>query len=144
MFVENDGGRKAAGYKGAAGDCFVRAVCIATGKPYKEVYAATNDLALLETTGKRKRGVSNARTGVYRVTAHKYLESLGFVWVATMKIGSGCKVHVRADELPKGKLILNLSRHFAAFIDGVLHDTHDSSRGGARCVYGYWYDPKAV
>jgi hypothetical protein len=23
-------------------------------------------------------------------------------------------------------------------IDGVLHDTHDCTRGGTRCVYGYW------
>jgi len=23
-------------------------------------------------------------------------------------------------------------------IDGVLHDTHDCSRDGTRCVYGYW------
>jgi hypothetical protein len=23
-------------------------------------------------------------------------------------------------------------------IDGVIHDTHDCSRGGTRCVYGYW------
>jgi len=23
-------------------------------------------------------------------------------------------------------------------LDGVIHDTHDPSRGGRRCVYGYW------
>jgi hypothetical protein len=23
-------------------------------------------------------------------------------------------------------------------IDGVIHDTFDPSRGGTRCVYGYW------
>ena len=61
-----------------------------------------------------------------------------------MQIGSGCTVHVREDELPDGRLILNLSRHFAAFIDGVLHDTHDSSRGGTRCVYGYWHKEDAA
>ena len=55
-----------------------------------------------------------------------------------MKIGSGCKVHLSDDELPPGRLVVMLSRHAAAVIDGVLHDTHDSSRGGSRCVYGYW------
>ena len=55
-----------------------------------------------------------------------------------MRIGSGCKVHLRADELPAGRLIVNLSRHSAAVIEGVLHDTYDSSRNGTRCVYGYW------
>lgn len=26
----------------------------------------------------------------------------------------------------------------AAVVDGVLHDTFDCSRGGTRCVYGYY------
>ena len=55
-----------------------------------------------------------------------------------MSIGSGCKVHLRADELPSGRLIVSLANHVVAVIDGVLHDTHDSSRDGTRCVYGYW------
>jgi hypothetical protein len=37
-FVQNDGGRAAAGFKGAAGDCVARAVAIASGRPYAEVY----------------------------------------------------------------------------------------------------------
>ena len=37
-FVYNDGGRKEAGRKGHAGDCVTRAICIATGLPYMEVY----------------------------------------------------------------------------------------------------------
>ena len=58
-----------------------------------------------------------------------------------MQIGAGCKVHLRADELPRGQLLVSLSRHSAAVIDGVLHDTHDCSRDGMRCVYGYWQAP---
>jgi hypothetical protein len=30
-----------------------------------------------------------------------------------------------------------------AVVDGVVRDTHDSSRDGTRCVYGFWFDPKA-
>lgn len=41
----DDGGRATAGYKGKTGDCGVRAVAIATGKPYKEVYDALFDIA---------------------------------------------------------------------------------------------------
>jgi len=55
-----------------------------------------------------------------------------------MTIGSGCKVHLCADELPPGKIIVKLSGHVAAVIDGVLYDNHDCSRQGSRCVYGYW------
>ena len=62
----------------------------------------------------------------------------GWRWVPCMTIGSGCKVHLRADELPDGNLIVRLSRHLACVRNGVLHDNHDSSRGGTRCCYGYY------
>jgi hypothetical protein len=55
-----------------------------------------------------------------------------------MGIGTGCTVHLKADELPAGRIIVRLSGHYAAVIDGVLHDTSDCSRDGTRCVYGYW------
>ena len=55
-----------------------------------------------------------------------------------MAIGQGCKVHLRADELPTGRLIVAVSKHITAVIDGVIHDTHDCSRSGTRCVYGYF------
>ena len=34
----DDGGRTAAGYKGKAGDCVVRAIAIVSGLPYQKVY----------------------------------------------------------------------------------------------------------
>lgn len=139
--VITDGGRAAAGFKGTADDCVCRAIAIATGKPYREVYDAINAAASTERTGKRKRGKSHARTGVHKVTERKYLASLGWQWTPTMQIGSGCKVHLRADELPPGRLIVSVSKHSVAVIDGVIHDTHDCSRGGTRCVYGYWNRP---
>ena len=37
-FIRTDGGRVAAGFKGEAGDCVVRAVAIASGRPYAEVH----------------------------------------------------------------------------------------------------------
>lgn len=137
-FVFNDGGRVAAGYKGAAGDCVCRSIAIVTGKPYQEVYDELNALAASERTGRRKRGKSSARTGVYKATIRKYLTSLGYRWTPTMQIGQGCAVHLVSGELPRGRLIVSVSRHITAVIDGVIHDTHDPSRGGSRCVYGYF------
>lgn len=137
-FQYNDGGRKDSGYKGVAGDCAVRSAAIATGISYKTLYNAINELSKKERRGKRKSDISNARTGVYKATMQRLMEQLGWKFVPTMSIGSGCKVHLRPDELPSGRLVLSLSRHYAAFINGVLHDTHDCSRGGTRCVYGYW------
>lgn len=68
----------------------------------------------------------------------EYMKAIGWEWVPTMQVGQGCKVHLRAAELPPGRLIVNVSRHFCAVIDGVVHDTHDPSRAGTRCVYGYY------
>jgi len=45
---------------------------------------------------------------------------------------------LRADELPSGRLVVSVSKHLTAVVDGVIHDTHDCSRVEARCVYGYW------
>jgi hypothetical protein len=140
-FQYNDGGRQAAGYKGLTGDCACRAIAIATEQPYQAVYDALNELAKRERIGKRKRGKSNARTGVYIATVRTYMMRLGWDWVPTMFIGCGCKVHLREDELPLGRLLVNVSRHFTTVIDGVIHDTGNPDRGGTRCVYGYWMAP---
>ena len=140
-FQQNDGGRKAAGFKGKTGDCACRAVAIATGMDYRAAYDLLNQYAASEKASKRRRGKSNARTGYHTHTFKKIMADLGWQWVPTMGIGTGCTVHMRADELPAGRIIVNLSRHFAAVIDGVLHDTYDCTRGGTRCVYGYWHKP---
>jgi hypothetical protein len=141
-FICNDGGRAAAGFTGTTGDCVTRSIAIASGKPYREVYDALNTLAVSERSGKRKRGKSSARTGVHRFTYDRYLKSIGATWTPTMQIGSGCKVHLRADELPAGRLVVCVSRHLVAVINGVIHDTHDCSREGTRCVYGYYTLPE--
>ncbi len=140
-FQFDDGGRQAAGYKGKAGDCVVRAIAIATGHSYQQVYDLVNSAATYERTGKRKRGKSNARTGVYKTSIKRIMKDLGWVWTPTMQIGSGCTVHLRSDELPQGRLVVSVSKHLTAVIDGVIHDTHDCSRRGTRCVYGYWQPP---
>lgn len=73
-----------------------------------------------------------------------------------MHVGSGCKVHLADGELPTGRLVVAVSKHYTAVIDGVIRDTWDQQRttcyyeginpdGTARlvrtserCVYGYW------
>jgi len=140
-FQFNDGGRKEAGFKGTAGDCVCRSICIATGKPYEEVW---NHLAKhnanQRTTKKSKKSGETADKGINtkRKWFEQYMISLGFKWIPTMQIGSGCKVHLKSDELPKGTIICNVSRHFVAVIDGIINDTYDCSRNGTRCVYGYY------
>ncbi len=144
-WVEDDGGREAAGFKGKAGDCVTRAVAIASGRPYLEVYNRLAEGNATQRITKRTRnsataGKRSARNGIYakRKWFHDYMLELGFEWTPTMKIGQGCTVHLRPDELPGGRLVVSVSRHMVAIIDGVIHDTYDPSRDGTRCVYGYY------
>ena len=151
-FVKDDGGRSKY-FKGTASDCAVRAICNATGLDYKEVYDGINELAKHERTGKRKKGISSAREGVYGDTFKKYVEGiLGWKWHPTMSIGSGCRVHLCAEELPKGTIIVSISRHYTCVKDSVIYDTWNCSIDrytdwntgeykevtDKRCVYGYW------
>lgn len=133
-----DGGRSEAGYKPKNhGDCVCRAISLATQKSYQEVYDSINHIAKEERPRNHKKR-SSANTGVYKQTIKKYMQSIGWTWVPTMTIGSGCKVHLRKEELPSGRLVVSVSKHLVAVIDGTIHDNHDPSRCGSRCVYGYW------
>ncbi len=137
-FVYDDGGRAASGRKGVADDCVTRAIAIAAEVPYAEVYDALNVAAQRERPRQgRKR--SSARTGVRKATTKRFLDELGWSWRPTMQVGQGCRVHLRADELPPGRLVVAVSRHLVAVINGVIHDIDpDVARDGTRCVYGYW------
>ena len=159
-YVFDDGGRKEAGYIGSAGDCVTRAIAIATGQLYQDVYDALFDGIKSFAASSRSRAAKRAargdgkdgttpRNGVNRKVYEAYLLANGWQWTPTMAIGSGCKVHLDAKELPPGRLIVRVSKHLVAVIDGVIHDTHDPRRWtiimengvqriAARCVYGYY------
>jgi hypothetical protein len=141
--IRTDGGRRDAGFTGHAQDCVVRAVAIVTARPYDVVYYELAEINAKTRKTKRRVGSTGKHTashGIYTTTPmfKRYMQSLGFVWTPTMGIGTGCKVHLRDGELPMGRLVVAVSRHYTAVIDGVLLDTHDCTRGGNRCVYGIW------
>lgn len=159
-FTYNDGGRKQAGFKGNAGDCVCRSIAIVSGIPYKQVYEALAEGNAKQRKTKRSTkstGKRTAREGidVKRKWFKDYMRSIGFEWTPTMLVGQGCKVHLDEKELPKGRLVVALSKHYTAVLDGVIHDTYNPQRGGGsfaemkdgvyvsgitseRCVYGYW------
>jgi hypothetical protein len=136
----NDGGREAAGYRGEAGDCVVRAIAIATGIDYQEVYDELGHRVKASPKAVTRSGRKkvSARDGVHMEIIHRYMDEIGFQWVPTMQVGSGCQMHLHPDELPSGRIVARVGKHLCAVIDGVIHDTHDPSRDGTRCVYGYW------
>jgi len=164
----NDGGRAAAGFHGETGDCVCRAIAIATGKPYAEVYDELSALGwnCWETWNRSHRTneeywlnhscYCDPATDTYlfeeefrqigfwrdpddntdisnkeaRRREDSYLKSLGWEYAET----SGIPWHA----LPAGRLIVQISGHLVAVIDGVIHDTFDCSRGGTACIEGYW------
>jgi len=140
-FQLNDGGRSKY-FKGRGGDCVTRSIAIVTGMDYKEVYdriAHGNATQRKSKYQKKKRGKTALKgINVKRKWFKDLMHEWGFEWVPTMTIGSGCKVHLKADELPDGKIICSVSKHYVAVINGVIHDLYDCSRDGTRCVYGYW------
>ena len=132
-WIHNDGGRTAAGYHGTAGDCVTRAIAIVTDLNYQTVYDELAQRAA------QNGGPRSARNGIPASIYRPFLAELGFVWHPKMSIGSGCTHHLRPGEVPStGSHIIRLTKHLVALVDGILHDTHDPSRGGTRCVYGWW------
>ena len=133
-WIYNDGGRSRY-FKGEkAGDCVTRSIAIVSRMDYKDVYDA------LAKGNALQGGSKSARNGIS--TKRKWfkdqMREWGFKWTPTMGIGTGCKVHLKADELPKGRIVTSCSRHYSSVIDGVINDTYDPSRDGKRAVYGYW------
>jgi hypothetical protein len=55
-----------------------------------------------------------------------------------MFIGHGCKIHLAENELPSGKLIVQIAKHLTTVIDGMINDTWNCS---GKCVYGYYSFP---
>jgi hypothetical protein len=95
----------------------------------KLIYPSHQILISRCVTKRQRRKTNNgktARAGIYtqRKWFKDYMREIGFDWTPTMKVGSGCQVHLRDGELPMGRLVVNVSRHSVAVID--------------RCVYGYW------
>ncbi len=111
-FIYNDGGRSNYFTAKKVGDCATRATAIASQKDYKEVYNLY-----------KKIGGKTPRDGVSKTAIRKVMEQLGAKWVPCMAIGSGCKTHLRAEELPKGRIVCSCSGHLVAVIDGVINDT---------------------
>jgi hypothetical protein len=161
-WVKDDGGRRksgiarAAGRKDEVGDCVTRAIAIATERPYREVHDALIVAAVQHVAaGKsqsdwakwaRRRGgfrAFHADHGVHTDVSSPYLEALGWKYTSTKELPRGKGVHLRADELPRGRLIVQLPGHLVAVINGVIHDTHDCSDDGRCRIQGYWTAPRS-
>ena len=129
-YIYNDGGRSKY-FKGKAEDCVCRAISIASNKDYKEVYDSL------------KKAVGTPRNGVFTTNkAFKdWMVANGFVWTPCSGIGVKTSVHFIEGELPKGRLVCSVAKHYVAVVDDKVYDTWDSrynSFNEVRRIYGYW------
>ena len=115
----NDGGREAAGYKGKAGDCVVRAIAIISGKSYRDIYRAC---AEANSKAKRGNGVRSARNGVWKDAYEVVMKALGF---EKIKLGRGGRPTFSEAHERYGNCVVKTTRHLAAIKDGALQDIFD-------------------
>ena len=148
-WVRDDGGRRVAGFKDTApGDCVVRAIAIATRKPYREVHDAIAAAYVVFATdeGSNARDALLAAKEIASDTAGErgvnneiwgpFLREQGWQQIRTTQ-GDVAPMWKDAS-LPPGRLVVQLYGHLVAVVDGIAHDTHDCVRGGRVRVYGYW------
>ena len=113
--------------------CGVRALVLATGVEWTEA-----EKLLRHFTKNGKAGNGSLSGGIFKEDYNACLESLGYKWVAAPKF-DGRKA--RAHDLPAGKHIARMARHYVCVIDGDVYDTWDSSD---KMVYGYWTKEEAA
>lgn len=131
-FIWNDGGRAASGYVGTTGDCVTRAISIATGRSYREVYAELGE-----------RAASSPRDGIPIDVISEYLLSRDWqpiVADATNTLGEA--------DLPDGVAILYIragnrpSSHLVTVIDRVIYDTWNPADDRSYTILKYWRPPQ--
>jgi hypothetical protein len=121
MFADDDGGRAAAGFRGAGqrlrGE---RAVAIALGLDYAEVHTELSQLVARHYHHEGPDAERCADRGVPWVT-ELYLAERGWLW-HPLRPRWG-EPWVKLDELMPGRLIAATTAHLVALVDGAQHDT---------------------
>ena len=108
-------------------DCVVRALTVATGKAYADVYRELFDVSLATGYMLNEKRVED-----------KVLASNGFVKHKQPRKADGTKYTIgEVDELTgkRGIVVIRCAHHLTAVLDGVLIDTWDC-RG--KCISNYY------
>ena len=134
-WIWHDGGRAGAGFVGSTGDCVVRAITIATGKEYREVYDAIH-----AASGK------SPRQGASILHYEKFLTDLGFECVkceypTQLRFMGELSGNVVMLFLPDGNA--RKRGHLCTMIDGTIYDTWDPQFEKDFVIDRYWSAPKA-
>ncbi len=126
-FIWNDGGRASCGFVGLTGDCVTRAISIATGTVYRDVYAQLGEAS-----------TKSPRNGIPIPIVADYLANGG--WSHSIAFDSPLSLC----ELPKGVVILHLCKrsgrghHLTTIIDHVVHDTWNPAEDDDYIIKDIW------
>ena len=112
------------------GDCVVRAIAIANSLDYKFTYKIV----------KIYNGGETPRNGVWEYIYKELLRDMGWKYVNLCDRKLEPKgLLMNEDNLPCDKTIIcSIEKHLVAVVDGVVHDTFDSSHKGTQLLRGYW------
>ena len=153
-YVYDDGGREAAGFKGEAGDCVVRAISIGTNKPYKEVYDAMGEAFAaagfarsgnIDVTRRRKDSTTrkdrqrDGRKG-YRIQ-RQVMKDFG---LELIRLKSRSRMTYTQAYAFAGDCVVTTTKHVCALKDGALHDTFDGRTYIANFDGGREHERKAM
>ena len=129
-FQYTDGGRSLAGYTGKTGDCVVRALTLATGSSYMNMYQFVNSTS--KAFESHRRAKSSNVHGVYESSVRGIMKVMKFKWTAK-RVGAMLKIPT------KGSYIVSIQGHVCAVVNGIILDTHNAlTPDNLRYGYGYW------
>lgn len=105
-------------------DCVKRAVCLTSGKDYKEICKELNRI-------KREIGEKDFSTAR---CCREYVKRFGWVKISFPAEKGKKRMNGRrfAEQYTTGAYILNMAGHWSSCIDGVIYDTWDCRE---KCVY---------
>ena len=135
VFVQTDGGRRQDTKRRNHGkDCMVRALAVATGVPYAQVY----DELVAEGVFSPKRGGFMDRLVGQLNFADMDFHGFKFQWISFPAVKGKPRMHADkfAEQFPTGTYLLRMGHHICCMADGVLYDMF--SHTDRRCVYGAW------
>jgi len=138
-FNFNDGGRSKY-FKNTGRDCVTRAIAIASGMDYLEVFNKITELKWKAGYNKSALHGVNTRSKWFRSQMQKW----GWKWT---QVKTYERVSLDSPKFNNGNVIISLQHHYVALIDGVINDTYNPdqpkqrglrSESGKRIVLGYW------
>lgn len=125
-----DGGRLASGLGRSRNDCGVRALTVASGAPYLEVYKIVSDLC-------KKFGGSHPDKGI----------SVPILIAAAVQLGAieqryPERMRLNKEEFPqRGRFVVVTRGHAVAVVNGTVWDLGDPQENGRKQVKAYYRFP---